>query len=133
LAIPALLTILAIGCDDSPSGPEDTYRLPGLVGQWEWLFSCGGWSCATPQTADITMLWVFTPDDFFQWFRSDSLVLSGSFRVVQGESSFFGQMVDYLWVNDAPTGEVLDLVASDTLRSRQECYDCFQSTWVRDQ
>jgi hypothetical protein len=79
------------------------------------------------------MMWVFTFDDFFQWFRSDSLVLSGSFRVVNGESSFSNQMVYRLWIDGAPIGFALTLVGSDTLRAIEECLDCYTLTFGRQQ
>lgn len=95
VVLAALLTTPALGCGGPPSGPDNPYRLPGLVGPWEWASSCGGISggCAILQTAELTMMWVFTPDVFSQWFRSDSLVLYGSFLVVHGESSVSNQMV----------------------------------------
>lgn len=128
-----LLTVLALGCEDSVSRPEDTDAFPELIGQWEWLRACGGWSggCRTPQSTGLTMTWVFSADGFFQWFKSDSLFLSGPFRVVTGELGILNREAKLLWVNDVPMGLALELVTSDTLRAIEDCYDCYTSLWAR--
>ena len=132
----ALLTTLAsslMGCSDSLYGPDDSLLLPGLIGQWDWLSSCGGISggCINPQTSNRTQTWVFTSEHLFQWFESSSLVLSGKFSVVEGELGILNQTANILWVNDVSIGVALELVAPDTLRVREDCYDCFTSIWGR--
>jgi hypothetical protein len=128
-----LLTVLALGCEDSVSPPGDPDILPDLIGQWEWLGSCGGfvYGCSTPQSTGQAMNWVFGADGIFQWFSSDSLFLSGPFRVVRGELGIWNREANLLWVNDAPMGLALELVASDTLRAIEDCVDCFTSLWAR--
>lgn len=128
-----LLTALALGCEDSTSPPDDPELLPELVGEWDWLGSCGGFSygCSSPQSTGQTMTWVFSADGFFQWFRSDSLFLSGPYRIVMGELGIVNREAYLLWVNDAPMLKALELVATDTLRVIDDCYDCFTSRWAR--
>ena len=79
----------------------------------------------------MAMTWVFTSDDFFQWFRSDSLLDSGPFRVVKGELGISNQEAYILWVNGVSTLMALDLITVDTLSVVQDCYDCFTLIWTR--
>ena len=125
----------AISCSESVSGPEDSLLLPGLSGEWDWLSSGGGipGGCICPQTSNSTQTWVFTSDHLFQWFQSGSLMLSGTFRVVEGDLGILNQTANILWVNDVSMGVALELVAPDTLRVREDCYDCFTSIWGRHQ
>lgn len=134
IGLATLLTALALGCEDSVSPLEDTEMyLPELIGHWDWLGSCGGFSywCFNPQSTGQTMTWVFSADGFFDWFKSDSLLLSGPFRVVPGELGIVNQEADILWVNGVPTVLALELVAPDTLRAIEDCYDCFTHLWAR--
>jgi hypothetical protein len=124
---------IVLGCGDSVSGPEDSNSLPGLVGQWEWVSSCGGISggCITPQSSNATQTWVFTSENLFQWFQSGSLVLAGAYEIVEGELNILNRRADFLWVDGTSTGLALELTDTNTLIARADCYDCYTDTWIR--
>ena len=129
----AFLGFILLGCCDSVSGPEDSNRLSGLVGQWEWVSSCGGIAggCITPHTSNTTRAWVFTSGNLFEWFQSGSLVLSGTYQIVEGDLNILNKRADFLWVDGVSTGLALELTGRDTLLTRSDCHDCYTDTWVR--
>jgi hypothetical protein len=129
----ACLCFTLLGCCDSVSAPEEPNLLPGLVGQWEWVSSCGGFSggCITPQSSNTTETWVFTSENLFQWFQSGSLVLSGTYQIVEGDLTTLNGRAYFLWVDGTSTGLALELRDTDTLVAMADCYDCYTHTLVR--
>jgi hypothetical protein len=97
-----------------------------LVGQWEWLSTCGGFSgiCGTPQTSHVTIRLVFSQDSIYYLYQNDTLVDSRIFSIVRKPADYyFGSLlIDSRYYNY--------LILHDTLSFSPEGAD-FGSTYKR--
>jgi hypothetical protein len=56
-----------------------------LIGEWEWLSTCGGFSggCGTPQTTNSTAKIIFSQDSVIYNFQNNAFVSSNEFSILR--------------------------------------------------
>ena len=97
-----------------------------VVGQWEWLSTCGGFSglCVTPQTTHVTIGLAFSQDSVYSEYQNDTLVASHSFSIVRKpvDNKYGALLIDSRYYNY--------LIYHDTLSFSPQGAD-FGSTYKR--
>lgn len=100
----------------------------GLEGTWELVRRSGGYAGKTDSL--ITGERLVVSDSTATYYKGDSVVSQGRFTVTRVKSIFTGEMADALKVGENGIPEVITL-QGDTLFLSANCYDCFNSTYVR--
>jgi hypothetical protein len=82
-----LLVSLVFGC----SKEDDISYSSDLIGQWDWLMTCGGFSglCGTPQSSHKTAKIIFGQDSIFYSYQNDTLVSSHDFSIIKKQVDYY--------------------------------------------
>lgn len=105
-----------------------------IIGEWEWLYSTGGFTgeTITPDSADVpNRHFVFRSNFTFSFFRADTFVTSGkySFRKKDDETVIsYDSGKENLFSNQR-----VQFQGNDTLILADECYDCYINYYTRDE
>jgi len=65
------------------SSCEKNYvKVPGLVGRWDWVSTCGGFAgiCYTPESTGKSSYYVFTADSNYYFYANDTLISKGRYH-----------------------------------------------------
>ena len=111
---------------------ETVYNETELTGRWKWLESTGGFAGTVnnPEKAGYDEIIEFSPGSLFKVFRNDSLTVRSSYYIRPGWSVTTGDS-SLLLAYDYNNIRQSYFIRSDTLILRDECYDCFTSTYIR--
>ena len=115
-------------------------ELKKIFGKWEWVQTSGGFAgkIITPAKAGYTEEIEFTKDGLFNKFKSGAIVDRKKYSVTEGKSVLKHEtayLVSYSVVDSSYKELLLNQSVSfkgnDTLLLSKECFDCFQTVWLR--
>jgi hypothetical protein len=92
-----LSTVLLTTCEKE----EEEQYSQDIMGEWDWIFSCGCLGCISKAQVSYTQKLEFTADSVYYRYHNDSVIHSGVFHLYQQEDSQSGQKVYYLQFGDA--------------------------------
>jgi hypothetical protein len=132
--IAILAAFLVIQCSDNGAtvGPDTS----GIVGTWNWVRSCGGWTgdCIYPGSTYAHQVLHLYENSRYAWYVADSVYLQGSYHVETREPEP-GRKVAVLIMEYEPPQFVpkrtIDFVSRDSLVLTDDCSDCFTSVYHR--
>ena len=77
------ILLLASSCD------KDYFIVHGILGEWEWEKSVGGWGTITPKNSGEKRILKITPLNFREYVNN-SLVLESQYEIVANDDRFYG-------------------------------------------
>lgn len=127
LSLILLAVIFISGCELYSGEPNNIV----LVGKWEWLQSTGGIGgiTYTPATTGYTRTLIINEDKSFKLLRSGKVQYSGRYDLKKDRG---GVMIQYNIPQDIfIPDQFVTFRSADTLVLRDECLDCFSSTYKK--
>lgn len=122
-------SLLLTHCSDKPATPVLS---EGLIGSWQWLQSCGGFTghCLTPDSLEYEKMITLSADSMFYSYRDDSLLYMRAFTVTEMEV-WGHDTADVLLVYGLKPAMIIGFSGSDTLWLTDHCYDCYNHCYLR--
>ena len=132
--IAVLAALLVIQCCDKGAtvGPDTS----GIVGTWNWVRSCGGWSgdCIYPGPIYSHQVLLFYESSRYVWYVADSIYMQGPYHVETSEPSPGRKVAVLIMEYESPQNiprRTIDFVSRDSLVLIDDCSDCFTSVYHR--
>jgi hypothetical protein len=130
-----MITILSIGvyffssCEDSE---EVKHR---IVGKWNWIQSFGGYAghYITPQSAGYSKTIIFDVNKYYSVFRDDSLTEKTTYQITYEDIWGDQELEEILTIEGDPIKQVIEFEGIDTLKLLENCFDCYNHTFIRIQ
>lgn len=125
-----ILILLFSSCDDN--GIDALHRSNGLIGEWKWLESCGGFAgqCHTPESTGDTKTIEFTADSTYRMILNDSLILESPFHIQKSKSIYSEDSTEVI-IYDKHSIRQSFSINNDSLILNDEVYDGFQNFYKR--
>jgi hypothetical protein len=126
-----LLTLCSIACTEKLSDKFNKNK--DLIGRWQWKESCGGIAgmCYTPQLTDQKIIIEFTDDFLYREYYGDSLVNESSYSLNRDRSIYTGETTDMIEYDEGLIRQSFSFPVDGVLELNDECYDGFNSEYVR--
>ncbi|MEH0153808.1 hypothetical protein V6R21_06650 [Limibacter armeniacum] len=120
-----LLTLLACARNKLPTAAT------ALTGEWTWIASSGGFAGVhyTPSSTGDQIKITFT-EDTFRRYKNGILEIETSYHLVEGETIMSTDSVTLIeYGNGLQQSFKLE---GDRLFTFDECYDCFNSEYIKE-
>jgi hypothetical protein len=131
LTIILLIGIILVACTKektgSVSGPST------LIGKWNWVFSSGGFigTTYTPKSTGESIKIEFDADSVYKEYMNDTLRIQCNFHLVKSKSMWSQDSTLLLKLDISSMMENFKILSRDSLILMDECYDCFESLYIR--
>jgi hypothetical protein len=127
MSIAAFLLIVFQSCTkDAVCDKDSSFR-----GEWVWLKSyggIGGWTL-TPESEKITRS-LFIDDFYYKEFKNDTIIFEDQYDVKLSDVPQIGT-TEKTYFDFDNNGHLAFVVKNDTLFLYDQCYDCFDHTFLR--
>jgi hypothetical protein len=135
-ALAALLAVSTTACQKA--GVEPATADQGLIGEWHWISSTGGFTgkqTNTPASTGATTTWVFKPDSTYQRVTTQAggkpLTDTGTFSLGSVKSIYSGQLAQSLTLHGKQSQTFLIEELTTRLVLADNAYDGFGHTYER--
>jgi hypothetical protein len=120
---------LTLSCSDNATGTS----APSLIGEWNWVESCGGiaGTCYSPKTVGHKRSLEFRAGWVYFEFEDDVLVYSGTYRLDHLDRTVFDKSIDALIMSGRPCEQLLVTLTGEELELVDNCSDGFASRYRR--
>lgn len=110
----------------------DSQTLDNLIGKWEWVKSSGGIAgvTKTPENTSSEIMVEFTTEKFIKFMNGDT-IQEISYKIEIGKSIRKTEDTNLIIYED---GRIQSYeINGSTLLLFDECYDCFQNEYIREE
>ena len=129
LALLCVSACLTLSCSDNPTEPSALL----LVGDWNWVESCGGiaGTCNSPTTSGHSKSLKFTASQIYLEFEDGRVVYTGTYKLDLLERTVFDKSVNAVLMSGRPCEQLLLTLTTDELELVDNCIDGFTSRYKR--
>lgn len=135
-ALAALLAGSTTACRKADVEPATAG--PGLIGEWHWVSSTGGFTgkqTYTPASTGATITWIFKPDNTYQSVTTQAggtqLTATGTFSLGSVNSIYSGQLAQSLTLHGKQSQTFIIEELTTRLVLADNAYDGFGHTYER--
>jgi len=127
-----LTAFVLVSCGKEITFPSD--EAARIVGTWQWIESTGGIAgvTRTPASTGESIRAIFTSKGTYQKYVNNQVEIDATYSMEEGPTIYSTELGNIMHYTGEAFAHSVVISTMDTLLIRDECYDCFIHTFVRD-